>query len=692
MRAVLELATEYMTRRSLARDVSEDTRSDGTRREFLAATGTSVTALALAGCSGQQEPAQTTQATTTTAATATDQPDRTETTTGSAAMPEGGTFTYGLSSSPTTMNVLQTGSAYAHVVLDLVHETGTTLDPFNYEVRPNVYTDWELDQDEDGEGGDVYFDVREDLTWNDGTDFTTEDVQFTYDYFLEHEPARYADVVAPIESVGPADTDWDFHLRLSTVVSTWDTEQLGVPLLPKHKWEGADPQEYQPTDDDDGPVGLGPGRVTKFNPATAVQVTFRDDYPLSSLDWIEQREGLIPGGPFLDAVNYRIYGSQTALIRAYFEGGVDAVYGSLKTSRIEEAKEQESTQLVDGYSSGFAFVGFNLRRSPLDDVTFRQALSFAFDDQYWVNFLQGGHVYDGDYPHPPGYRAVRPEHVYDGDLLTDPATEAFAFRGADASVDVDGIRSFLSEGRVLDGSSGTWVGEEYPGTLSGIGASQTSPRHAYSFGEIESSVLRNHEGVDRELYVDGTALSEVRDGPLTVLMDPPDKKPNEAEMLGNWQSNLRELGVPVELTPISFDSLTQQVFYEVDFDIFPMAWADTSPYGTHLYQYFHSSMADDHEEGEGTPSYNATGYGLGAEGADDLLETVRNAVDMETQNEAAAKAMERIYLDAPYMTWYYPKTQWAVDANEFEGYVEDVASPYYANWPLAARQIHRRTE
>ncbi|QZP38306.1 ABC transporter substrate-binding protein [Halobaculum magnesiiphilum] len=681
---------DVFTRLSVDANTMEESSADNdhhtqTRRRVLAGASTAVVTSAVAGCSGRTGSTPTNTPTDSESETATPSSEPSTDTPRA-----GGVFTYGLSSQPDTMNVLRTGSAYAGVALDLVYERGTTVDPFTYEVRPNVYTDWAIEETSDG-GADVYIDVRDGLTWNDGEEFTVDDVLFTYRYLLEHEPSRYVSLLEPIESVEAASGDWDVHLRLSDVISTWETRQVGgVPLLPEHQWAGTDPQTYEPTENG-GPVGLGPGRVTTFDPATAMQVTFRDDYEsLSSLDWIEEHEDLVAGGPYLDAVNYRIYGSQSALVRAYFQGEVDAVYGSLKPSYIDQAESQEGTQLVDGYSSGFAFFGFNLRRTPFDDITFRQAISMAFDDIYWTDRLQRGYAYDGDYPHPPGYRAVRPESVYDGELLTDPATEAFAFRGSSGVTDIEGIRAFLTDGEVIDGTGGTYVGKEYPGTLSGVTASRSSSRHDYSLGPIESETLREHEGSEQELYVDGTALSEAHGGPISLLMDPPKKKPAEAQMIETWIMTLRSLGVPIEMSPISFNSLVQRVFYEEEYDMFPMAWADTSPYGTHLYRYFHSSRADDHSDGnQDTPSYNATGYGLVNAGADGFLETMRQSLDPEERNRAAAKAIERIYLDCPYMTWYYPKTRWGVDGQNFDGYVNDIASPYYANWPLTVQQLHR---
>ena len=114
-----------------------------------------------------------------------------------------------------------------------------------------------------------------------------------------------------------------------------------------------------------------------------------------------------------------------------------------------------------------------------------------------------------------------------------------------------------------------------------------------------------------------------------------------------------------------------------EFDVYPMGWGGTSPYGTSLYSFFHSENA-----GEDTEkfAYNSTGYGISGGSADKLLSAAYKETDPEKRSKKYAKAMERIYLDMPYMLRDYAKYRWPVNSAKFDGFVENIVDPGYANW------------
>lgn len=662
---------------------------DSSRRKFLKASGTTAVALSIAGCStdnpkdteneGEQE------TTDDTPQKQTSEPDK---------VPKGGTFTYGMSTKPDSPNILLSGSVYSATPLSLVYEYGTELDPVTYEVKPSVYTDWTVENtDGDDPKPDVYFNVRDGLTWNDGTEFTKEDVQFTYDYLLENMPGEYAGTLEPIEKVESASNEWDFHMKLKSTISTWEIDQVGgLPLLPKHRWEGKDYKSYNPMDHG-GPVGLGPGKLTKYNPDTSMQITFRDDYDvLSNLDWKQEHEQIIHGGPFLDKVNFKIYGGKSALTQAFLQGEVDTQYGSIDTSKIEQVKNTEGQGLVKGYDSGFSYFGFNTRRQPLDDVAFRQAMAFAFDDYYWRVELKSGYVITGDYAQSPGYAGVRPDSVYSDDLLTDPATNMFDFRGNDnGELETAAIRKFLTEGKVITGEGGTYAGKEVPPSLSGVKASQSEAKYDYTFGDVQSDVLKDH-GSDKEIRVDGKTIPEVMDGDEIVLfIDPPKDTPKEAKAIERWVEYLRDIGIPISTQSLEFNTMAGKVYETEEFDIYPMGWGGTGPFGSSLWYFFHSANADDLSDGnEEEFVYNSTGYGLHGGSSDELLQSAREEMDPKKRNKLAAQSIEKIYLDMPYMLMSYDKMRWPMNTAKWSGYVENLVDPAYANWDTEAMNLHKK--
>ncbi|WP_232820429.1 ABC transporter substrate-binding protein [Halorussus litoreus] len=676
-------------------------RSDGaneSRRKFLKASGTGAVALSLAGCSGggDQDPT-TTEGTgeETEADTTTEEETVEKRTEDSDSIPRGGTLTYGMAQNPDTSNYLTSGSVYSAVALNLIYDFGVEIDPVTYEIQPWVFTDWEL-QNADADQPEIAFNVRDDLTWNDGEDFTIEDVIFSHDYIIENEVGEWSSVWNNIESVEEDSGDWDCRMTLTQQIGTWDSSALGAcPMLPQHIWSEVDDfQSYDPmAERENGPVGTGPGVLTTFRPDTSMQIQFRDaeEYPLTDLDWVDEHDNLVAGGPFLDQVNFQIYGETAALTQAFMRGEVDTHYGSLDTDKIPEAQDTEGLGLVNGYDSGFSYAAFNCRREPLDDVALRQAIAFAWDDYYWTQQLQQGYVFDGDFAQSPGYSGVRPESVFDGELLEGAAAEAFKFRGQgdSADPDVESIRSFLENGEVIDGSSGTFAGQDYPGSLSGVSASQSESKYNYTFDTAQSS---NLDGVsDVELYVDGEPLSEFKGGPISILMDPPGENPKQGQAFERWAENLRKVGIPIKLEPTGFNTMSDMVYYNADYDMYEMGWGGTNPFGTSIRSFFHSNFAKEaFGENEGEQfAYNSTGYGVAGGSSDELIMDAYGEMDPETRNEKYATAIEKVYLDMPYMVRDYDKQRWPMNTADFTGAIANIVDPAYANWFWEATHIHQ---
>ncbi|ESP89396.1 ABC transporter substrate-binding protein [Candidatus Halobonum tyrrellensis] len=689
-----------------------DNQTDSGRRRFMKGTGVAAVSLGLAGCSGGgDEGTETTSEGTTSEGTETTESTPTEA--GSAEdIEEGGIFNFGMGQPPNNINPIASSSAYSGVITDRIYESGAAIDPVNFEMHPNVFTDWtseEMDEtgDDDQPNVRLLFNVRTDgLTWNDGTEFTAEQVVWSYNYLLEQMPGAYVASLNAIDEVSMSDeSDWDCEMILNSPVGTFAFDQFGIPILPKHKWEGvSDFSTYQPYEND-GPVGLGPGVVTQYQPDTSIEVSFAEregEYNLASLPWREEVNGIIAGGPFIDAMRISVYSSESALTQAFLEGEIDSLYDNIRTSSIDEVENTDGVELVDGFDTGYSHVSFNLRRTPLDDLPFRQVLGFAFDDVYWVQQLQRGYAQKGDFVMPPGYTAVRPETSNNAELLTAPATNAFDFRQGDSpgAVDVDGVRSFLTEGQMITGEGGTYAGFDYPGSLTGVTASQTEPKHEYTFGPVESSVLRQSDAdPDQEIRVDGETITSINDGPLTMFVDPPQDSPQMAKMTENWVSMLQQIGIPVEQQVLSFNTALTRVYSEENFDMFEMGWVNLSPFATNtLYGLFHSDNADDHSVAEGDDEENNTstslnnpmGYGLFEDAtADDLISTARTSLDTEARNAAAREAVEKIYLDFPTMVTMYNVVKWPVNSAEWDGFLGDIPGPGSTYLGVQMLQVHQ---
>lgn len=621
-------------------------------------------------------------------------------------IPEGGTFTVGLSQQPKGLNTLATSSSYSFAVLDFINEFGTALEPSTYDINPSVYTKWTA-KNITGENAkpDIYFNVREGLTWSDGKKLSVDDVVFTYNFLMKQKPGRYISTVRPIKSVEKASGNkWDVHMKLTRPIGTYQINQLQVPILPKHIWSKVnDYRTYSPVENG-GPVGLGPGKVTTYNPSTSIEITFRDDYKLSSLPWIKENDFLLAGGPFLDSLRFKVYGSESARRKAFFQGNIDALYLGLQKRTDDTVKKVENDQrlsMVSGPSSGYSHHSYNLRRTPLDDTTFRQMLGFAFDDYYWIMNLNRGYAIEGDFVMPPGYKKVRPESGNDAKLLEADATQAFGYRSkGDGVPNIQVMRQFLKEGKVIDGTPGTYAGVEYPGSITGVKASQKKAKHDYSFGPVESEVLQDAE-TDKEIRVNGKTITQILGRPMKMYIDPPKDSPRAADMFKRYVGVLQQVGIPVQTKVLEFNTQLTKVYAQEDFDIFTMGWNSLSPLGvSSLYSLFHSDNADNHEKAKigkkkntNTLLNNAMGYGLpGNVGADKLISEARTTMDDKKRNKLVKQAVEKTYLDFPTMVTKYDNILFPVDGQNYGGFITGITDPGAFNFTTEMSQVYSKQE
>ena len=660
------------------------------RRAFLRSGAVGIAATGLAGCLGRG---------------VLDTGDQTK-------IPQGGVFTIGIPEPPKGVNPLTVSATESFALTELLYGRGTATDPLDFGVHPSVYTAWEVENaGSPNRKPKVVFDVRGGLTFTDGTELTVEDVRFTYEFLLEKTPEKYTPIVEPIESVERSPSrKWDMEMTLTQAVPTFDSEQLQVPILPKHRWKDVEAVESYDPIVEGGPVGLGPGRLRRYEPENGIEVAFREHYALADLDWIREKDALLDGGPFLEGVRYEVYPEEKTLHKAFERGAIDAVYGSVDPAALPGVKGSSGKRFIQGFDTAYRSYLFNLRRVPLDDACFRQVLGFAFDDRYWVEELNDGQVFEGDYVVPPGYTAVRPEtkrfpqtvlEQRQG-LLGGPSTQAFHFREADrgsGAVDIEGIRSFLRAGRVIDGEPGTFVGREYPGSLTEVTASQIGALHDYSFGPVISAVLENADvDVDRELRVDGEPITGTNGDPLTILAHPPDERPKEAKMLRRYLEALHRIGIPVTTRVLGREAIRERVFRREQFDVATIEANPVSEFALgSLYVRFHSDNADDHSVADvgntkNTQQFlrNASGYGLTHTAtADHFIDEALTTMVVEERNDLIRDAVERIYLDFSAMVTSYERHYWPVDAR-FGGFLGNVPGPGEAQLPRQLIQIYRK--
>jgi ABC-type transport system substrate-binding protein len=138
-------------------------------------------------------------------------------------------------------NTILSSSGYTQTIMGLIYDTLWRVDPLDDEsaAAPNLAYNWTIE--ETTASGDIQdglkytFLLYENVTWHDGTAFTSEDVEYSMDVI--HRWGTYtADNVASIYKIETPD-DYTVEIYSNNTGFVTFTQATSVQILPKHIWE-----------------------------------------------------------------------------------------------------------------------------------------------------------------------------------------------------------------------------------------------------------------------------------------------------------------------------------------------------------------------------------------------------------------------------------------------------------------------
>ncbi len=314
-----------------------------------------VACLFLAACADDEDDATS----DTTSTTADEQPVR------------GGSLVVALQADPGHLNPAITTSGTTHPASEILYNGLVSVDN-DLEVQPELAKSWKI-----GEDGALYtFTLQDEVTWHDGTPFTSADVKFTFDEMLLKLHGRTRASVGPalaaIETPDPKTVVFRFKAPYAPLLQQLDVTE--APILPKHKYEGTDPNT-NPTNL--APVGTGPFKFVSYAKGSEIRLARNPEY---------FKEGL----PYLDEMVIRIIPEQAAQVLALEGGEVDWISissGGPDVSLLEsnDKVQVERTPWNPGGSNCIMTMSFNLDRPALKDVRTRTAIAHALDRKQFVD-------------------------------------------------------------------------------------------------------------------------------------------------------------------------------------------------------------------------------------------------------------------------------------------------------------------
>ena len=292
----------------------------------------------------------------------------------------------------------------------------------NLQLEGELAESWEISAD----NLTFTFHLRKNVTWHDGTPFTSADVLFTYQMYIDPEvPTSYAESflqVAKAEAVDPHTFRVTYEKPYAPALESW-----GTSIHPKHLLEG---QDITKSPLSRAPIGTGPFKFVKWDAGEKIELIANSDY--------------FEGQPYIHRVVYRVIPDTSTQFLELRSGGLDLM-GLTPIQYETQTDTPAFKRKFNKYrylSFSYTYLGYNLTKPLFQDLRVRQAISYAINKQELIDgvLLGLGHVATGPYkPDTWVYNANVKRYDYNPDMSRSLLAEAgWADSDGDGILDKDG--------------------------------------------------------------------------------------------------------------------------------------------------------------------------------------------------------------------------------------------------------------
>lgn len=294
----------------------------------------------------------------------------------------GGTLVEGDVGLPSTLDPILATSQTEHDLAKLMFDGLVRVDGSGTP-QPDLAEKWTISPD----GLTYTFTLRPNVTWQDGSPFTSQDVRFTVGLIQSPNfpgDAQLTQFWRPILVETPNNQTVIFHLLepFSPFLNFLD-----LPILPKHILGGTVAEDLLTDSFNVSPVGTGPYSLESFDKAHS-EVKLR------------AFQGYWGKRPNLDNITIRYFDNANTLVTALKSGEVQAT-GSLSATQILQpgflpAQDTVYGSLMMSYTALF----LNTRVEPFSNQIVRQAIQMAIDPSELTNGPLKSEVVAGSSPIP----------------------------------------------------------------------------------------------------------------------------------------------------------------------------------------------------------------------------------------------------------------------------------------------------
>ncbi len=344
-------------------------------------------------------------------------------------------FVFGTGSEPKTIYGPYSSDGETFRVVRQIYEGLVTNEPGTTKIIPALAEKWEADA-----SGKVWtFHLRQGVKFHDGTDFNAQAVCFNFDRWYNYTGASQSpDVTYYWQTVfGGFKKNEDPKLGPSlyqscqakdpqTAVITLSKPSASfIPALSLPAFSIASPAALQKYGDQltisngsvqytgkigENPVGTGPYKFKEWKRGDRLVLERNDDY------WGEKAK--------IKTLVFRAISDNQARLQELQSGGIDG-YDLVAADDIPKLRDQYN--LLEREALNVAYIGFNQKKKPLDDIRVRKAIAYALNREALVKskYPPGAEVAKEFLaPAIAGWTADVPQYEYNPDKAKQLLAEA----------------------------------------------------------------------------------------------------------------------------------------------------------------------------------------------------------------------------------------------------------------------------
>jgi peptide/nickel transport system substrate-binding protein len=427
----------------------------------------------------------------------------------------------------------------------------------------------------EGQGWAITVPMRSDAVWSDGSPITADDVAFTFETVRDLElggdwltwyPLTNPDNPNQIGLTGVEAVDQTtvkFLFNIEPGLAVWPHGPGVAPVMPAHFW--ADSVAAASTSEVPlstlyaasgvGDPSGGPMIYSEREEGGYTRSIANNDY-YGSGEEVESGGLTYANGPFVADAIFSLYGGQDAAVLALQADEIDYILNPLGMQRglVSQIQNDPTITAIINPTNGFRYLGFNLRRSPMNIPEFRDALALMIDKEFMANnVLQGVAI--------PFYATIPEGNTkwYNASAVEEIATEYVGKSTADR----------LEQAMDLLRQAGfAW---EVEPTMDEAGVTVLGG----------SGILLNGQPVPE----------------LEILAPGPGYDPLRATYAVWIETWLEQLGFEANANPTDFNAIVDAVYTpdsnnELDFDMFILGWSLGNPALPTHYEAFWSARND----------------------------------------------------------------------------------------------------